>query len=93
MRDHASGPNPLNRHFGTCPTRMWWSCVYCISRDNGGSTDVIISPKLRVLLWSHHIFSGEKKKLKYLKKKNTLSVYIKRIQKVSYCFFSCQKYP
>ena len=22
-----------------------------------------------------------------------LSVYIKRIQKVSYCFFLCQKYP
>lgn len=31
--------------------------------------DVIISPKLTVLLWSHQIFSGEKKKLKELKKK------------------------
>lgn len=39
--------------------------------------DVIISPKLTVLLWSHQIFSGEKKKLKELKKKkNSLLLMI-----------------
>lgn len=36
--------------------------------------DVIISPKLTVLLWSHQIFSGEKKKLKELKKKKKFIV-------------------
>ena len=93
MRDHASGPNPLNRHFGTCPTRMWWSCVYCISRDNGGSTDVIISPKLRVLLWSHHIFSGEKKKLKYLKKKIHYLYILRGFRKLVIAFFPVKNTP
>ena len=75
MREHAPSPSPLNRHIGSCHTRMGWSRVCCISKDSESSTDVIISPNLRVLLGSYHFFSGEKKKLKELKKEKIRHCY------------------
>ena len=75
MREHAPSPSPLSRHIGSCHTRMGWSRVCYISKDSESSTDVIISPNLRVLLGSYHFFSGEKKKLKELKKEKIRHCY------------------